>query len=93
MRLKRFSFINKQDIKQPRWHDMTVLIAKHKIGTHNVICFTDIKAGNQWHGEWYVSGDTVRKYPIEHMRTRTGGSIALYAVPLDELEVYEGRDE
>ena len=66
------------DIWQPRWHDRTVLIAKHKVGEENVIRFLKAKS---LPGIYRVSGSVVRGYP-----TRSNGKIACYEVPLRELE-------
>lgn len=70
--------VSRIEIWQPRWHDRTVLIARHKVGQDNVIVFTKTKS---LPGAWRVSGDVVRQYPLE-----TNGKIPCYAVPLDALE-------
>lgn len=75
------------EIKQPRWHDRTILIAKYKVGTNNIIDMVGIKEGNAYSGKFYLSGATITKYPLD-----TNGKIECYAVPLDELQVYEGRE-
>ncbi len=75
------------NIKQPRWKDRTVLIAKYKVGMHNIIDMVGIKEGNAYSGKFYLSGETITKYPLN-----TNGKIDCYAVPLDELQVYEGRE-
>lgn len=93
MKLPKFAFITKHAIWQPRWRDMTVLIAKHTVGEHNVIEFSKLPEGRSWHGEWYVSGETIRKYPLESMNTKRGGKVMVYAVPLDELVTYEGKKD
>lgn len=75
------------DIKQPRWRDRTVLIAKYKVGMHNLIRMTNVKEGNAYNGEFYLSGETIQKYPLD-----SNGKIPCYAVSLDELQVFEGRE-
>lgn len=77
-----------QDIEiwQPRYHDNVILIAKHKVGTHNRITFTKAKhlAGQ----EFYLSGENIRQWPLE-----SNGRIMCYVVPLDELEPLERSDD
>ena len=70
-------------ILAPRWHDRVVLIAKHKIGKHNIITFK----AKQYPDKYYLSRETIEKYPLE-----TNGVIPCYAVKLDELVVFEGRE-
>ncbi len=82
-RLDRYTPVNRIEIWQPRWKDRKVLIAKYKAGTHNVIFFT--KAKNITN-EFYIGGMDLSKYPVED-----NGKIACYAVPLDDLEVYESE--
>lgn len=69
------------EIWQPRWRDRVVLIAKYKVGQHNVVSFTKAKS---MPGEYYISGESVRSYP-----TDTNGTLECYAVPLDALEKLE----
>lgn len=69
------------EIWQPRWKDRKVLIAKYKVGTHNLIRFTKTKSMPD---DYYLSGTTIAKCPIE-----TNGTVDCYAVPMDELEILE----
>lgn len=71
---------NEIEIWQPRYKDKTVLIAKYKVKEHNKIIFTKAK---HLDGEYYLSGDTIKSYPLE-----TNGSIACYAVSINELEEF-----
>lgn len=87
MKLSRLTPTQNIDIWQPRWKDKVVLIAKYKVGTHNIIKMTKIKEGNEYSGEFYLSGETIRKYPLD-----TNGKIPCYEVSLDELQVFEGRE-
>ena len=65
-------------IWSPRYHDRTVLIAKYKVGERNEIKFTKARSLS---GKTYsLSGDTIKKYPVE-----TNGTIPCYAVPLREF--------
>ena len=70
--------MNRIEIWEPRYRDRTVLIAKHKVETHNLIVFTKAKAlaGH----EYYLAGETIRAYPLE-----TNGKIDCYAVQMDAL--------
>lgn len=84
MKLKRLTPAQKIDIWQPRWKDRTVMIAKYKVGTHNLINFTKTPTMKD---EYYLSGATITKFPLE-----TNGKVECYCVPLDELIVFEGRE-
>lgn len=84
MKLPKFTPAQVIDIWQPRWHDRVVLIAKYKVGTHNLIKFTKTPSMTD---EYYLDGKTITKYPLE-----TNGKVKCYAVPLDELILFEGRE-
>lgn len=71
------------EIWQPRYHDKTVLIAKHKVGMHNMVIFTMDKTLS---GAYYLPYETIKKYPLE-----SNGKIPCYVVPLSELEPYESH--
>lgn len=71
------------DIWQPRWKDRKVLIAKYKVGTHNVVTFSKTKS---MPGEYYISGNDVNKYPIDN-----NGKLDCYAVPMDSLTKLERK--
>ena len=81
MSIGKFTVCQKIEIWQPRWHDRKILIAKFKVGTHNEITF---KKAPSLPETYYLSGETIRKYPLE-----SNGKVACYAVPIDELEVLE----
>lgn len=67
------------EIWSPRYHDQRVLLAAHKVGEHNKITFT--KAPSMGTDPYYISGKNVKKFKKE-----TNGAIAVYSVPLAELE-------
>jgi hypothetical protein len=69
-------------IWQPRWKDRVVLIAVYKVKAHNEIVFT--KAKNLTGTSYYLSGETIKKYPVE-----TNGTIPCYAVGMSELDELE----
>lgn len=83
MTLSRTLPLNKIEIFAPRWHDRVVLIATFKTKQDNIVVFTKTPS---LQGEFYVSGETIKKYPKE-----TNGTIDCYAVPLSELEPVERR--
>jgi hypothetical protein len=69
-------------IWEPRWHDRTVLVADRRLLEHNeiVISHKDFPA------PLYISGKQAKEFPLEQMKTKTGGTIAVRAIPLAELE-------
>jgi hypothetical protein len=69
-------------IFEPRWHDRKVLLAAHKVGTHNKIKFTRAKSLGV--KPYYVSGAKVKKFKKE-----SNGTIDCYSVPLSDLEPLE----
>jgi hypothetical protein len=81
MKLCKHSGIRYFDIHHPRYHDKRVLLACHKVGTHNIIRFSQAKS---LEGLFYIEGRTVRKYKIEN-----NGAIDVYAVLLSDLEPFE----
>lgn len=83
MKLSKSIITHQIKILEPRWHDRVVLVAKHKVGTHNILKFK----AKQYPDEYYLSAETCRKYPLD-----SNGVIPCYAVSLDELVVYEGRE-
>lgn len=85
MLVDKFTKLQHISIKQPRYHDGSVLVATYKVGDHNVIEFTEAPSLPD---RYYVSGKTIREYPIG-----TNGRIKVYQVPIEEMELYEGRDQ
>lgn len=71
--------MNRIEIWEPRWHNRTVLIAKHKVKEDNVIVFTKTPS---LQGEFPLSGTVIRQYPIE-----TNGKIECYSVPLEIVTI------
>jgi hypothetical protein len=69
------------EIWQPRWKDRTVLIAKYKVGTHNVVRFTKTKSMPD---DYYLSGSEIRQHA-----TTNNGKLECYVVPMDRLETLE----
>lgn len=86
MKLNRLTPAQNFEIKSRRYHDNTVLLADYKIGTHNIVTFTeDTTLKGQ---QYYVSGETARKYPLSN-----NGKLNVRQIPLDEFQVFEGRNE
>lgn len=82
MIVQRFTPLNYFEIWSRRFHDNKVLLAAHKVGTHNKVVFTkDPTLGTH---PYYVAGTTVKKYKKE-----SNGAIPVYAVPIDEFEPLE----
>lgn len=85
MKLSRLTPAQQISIKSPRWHDRVVMIAKFRVGQHNIITFTNAKSLPD---EYYLDGKTITKYPLE-----SNGKISCYCVKLDELQLFEGRED
>ena len=86
MKLARLTPVIEFEIWNPRWHDRVALIANFRIGTHNKITFPKAPT---LAGEWYISGEKARTYPLENMPTKNGSTLAVRAVPLADLEPLE----
>lgn len=82
MQISTNQSLNLIEIWQPRYRDRVVLIAKYKVGTGNEIRFT--KAKHLLEKHFYITGEDIKKCPLE-----TNGTISCYAVPLDDLTLFE----
>ena len=74
-------------IKEPRYRDRKVLIARYRIPCGQEFQIEIQKGAYQ--GIYKISNDLICKSPIEMMKTRTGAEIQMRAVNLDELERVE----
>jgi hypothetical protein len=75
--------LNQITIWEPRWHDRTVLIADRKLLAHNEV----IIEHKDFPRPFYLSGTFAKSFPLEQMSTKkSGGKIAVRAIPLSELE-------
>lgn len=74
--------LNTISIWEPRWHDRTALIADRKLLAHNEI----IIEHKNFPAPFYLTAERAREFPLEQMPTKSGGTIAIRAVPLSELE-------
>lgn len=80
--LGKYTPLNYFQIWQRRFHDNKVLLAAHKVGTHNKIVFTkDPQMGT---APYYISGTKVKRAKKEH-----NGKITVYAVPIEDLQPLE----
>lgn len=86
MLVSKYTPLNLIDIWTPRYKDRKVLIASYKVKELNKIIFTKAKhlAGH----EYIMSGAKIRSYPID-----TNGKVQCYAVPLDDLEPLEYKED
>ena len=91
MKLPASSQVQEIEIFEPKWATREIIIATYKVIDHNVIYFTKDSAKNKYPGKYYLDGKTIRKYPVQNMPTKNGGSIRVYYVPMDEMVAYEGR--
>lgn len=72
------------EIWEPRYRDMTVLLAKDKLisGEDTEVEITKSKA---YKGKYTVSAKDIEKSPDEVMKTKTGIMKPMKAVPFDKL--------
>lgn len=71
-------------IKEPRYRDRKVLIARYRIPCGQDFQITIEKGAYQ--GTYKVLNELICKSAIETMKTRAGAVIQMRAVNLDELE-------
>lgn len=69
-------------IWEPRWSTGDVLIADSKIRTHNTVKIEH----KEFPEPFYLNGEFARSFPLEQMRTKSGGFIAVRAIPIIELK-------
>ncbi len=71
-------------IKEPRYHDRSVLIARYHIPCGQGVTIQILKGA--YAGEYKVSNEVICASPIETMRTRSGKNLSMRAVPIEKLE-------
>lgn len=93
MELPRLTVAQKFEIKQPKWSgkERMALMPAHRVGTHNEIVFTE--APTMGTTPYYVSGRDVHMCEIKPVRTRAGGYVDMYYVPVRFLEPLERVDK
>ena len=75
------------EIFEPRYHDRRVLIAQFRIPAGKDFLIKITKGACA--GVYKVTNEIVKTSPVESMKTKSGGKIAMRAVPLDKLERLE----
>lgn len=75
-------------IKEPRFHDNTILIQAN-VGEHNkIVCIYKKADGTRMFPEpLYVSRRTALKYRPFDMPTAAGGTMKLRAIPISEFKI------
>lgn len=77
-------------IWEPRWKDRRVLLARYRIPAGQDVQVRIEKSAAK--GLYRVPNTLICKSPIEDMKTRTGKTIQMRAIPLDEMErIEDGR--
>lgn len=89
--MAKSTYVKEIEILEPKWSTREIYIATYKVDEHNVIFFTKDNAIKSFPDRYYLSGKTIRKYPVYGMPTKLGGIQRVYRVPVDELVIYEGR--
>lgn len=72
------------EIFEPRYHDRTVLVAKHKITPNKDLEIRITKGA--YAGHYVVKADDVASSKDDTLKTRAGAEMAIKAIPLDKLE-------
>lgn len=68
-------------IKEPRWHDNTVLLASWKIGESNQIKINH----HDYPHPYYISGEQIKQYPTTEVKTKAGSNAVMYVIPIKDL--------
>ena len=77
-------------IREPRYRDRRVLVARYRIPCGGDITIEILKGA--YKGLWKATNATICSSPIESMKTRAGASIPMRAISLDDLERIEDED-
>lgn len=77
-------------IKEPRYRDNVVLVARYKIPTGCDITIEIEKGARQ--GLYKVKHENIISSPIEGLKTRSGKTIPVRAISLDYLERIEDEN-
>lgn len=73
--------MNEIHIWEGRWSSGDVLIADHKLLADNLI----VVENGYGEGRYYLAGSVAKRYPLEDLKTKDGGTMRVRAVPLSEL--------
>ena len=79
---RNYQRMNQIIIWEPRWHDRTVLVADRRLFAHNELVIMH----KAFPASFYLTAEQARMFPLEQMPTKAGGTIAVRAIPLTELE-------
>lgn len=71
-------------IKEPRYRDRKVLVARYRIPCGGGVTIEILKGS--YKGVYKVSNEDICSSDIESMQTRNGTTISMRAIPLDKLE-------
>lgn len=74
--------MNQIRIIAPRWHDRVVLVAERRIMGVNEIVIDHQDFPNPF----YLTAEEARKWPLQDMATKAGGTIQVRAIPLEQLK-------
>lgn len=77
-------------IKEPRYRDNTVLVARFRIPAGCDIKIKIMKGARE--GIYKVKHEDIIKSPIETLKSRSGKAISIRAIPLDYLERIEDEN-
>lgn len=71
-------------IWEPRWRDRRVLLARYRLPAGQDVQVEIKKSAAK--GLYRVPNTLICKSPIEDMKTKSGKTIKMRAIPLDEME-------
>lgn len=74
-------------IKEPRYRDRRVLVARYRIPCGGDITIEILKGA--YKGLYKATNDVICDSPIENMKTRNGASLSMRAISIDNLERIE----
>jgi hypothetical protein len=79
--------VNQLIVWAPRWSKRDFLVADHKLGNDNEIIITakDRNGKPYFPNSLRITGAEARQFPLEQMKTKQGGTIAVRAIPLTTL--------
>lgn len=74
--------MNYINVKEPRWHDKTALVASWKVGDVNQITIDH----HEFPTPYYMTGQQIRQYPTtEVVMQKHDGNAMMYVIPLKDL--------
>lgn len=79
--------MNAIKIREPRYRDRAVLVARYKIGCGQDVTI-EILSG-AYKGFYKAKNEDVVNSPLEKLKTKNGSAIDVRAIPLDKFERIE----